>query len=160
MGQCRRHASGPKVLIDSLASTAAKKGCTRDRSDSEDTGCPFLQMVSLRTRSSGPLSSQFPRVFCHLCLWQDLGTASPRGRLINLSGEYNREKQDLINAWGGSVCRMNGFSRSAVLTGSTCIFLSLFPFSYEPLLKVSRNPLQKKVHKSCHMKMKKPRRVQ
>lgn len=23
-----------------------------------------------------------------------------RGRLINLSGEYNREKQDLINDWG------------------------------------------------------------
>lgn len=28
----------------------------------------------------------------------------------------------------------------------------------EPLMKVSRNPLEKKVDKSCRMKMKKPRR--
>lgn len=72
------------------------------------------------------------------------------------------KKQDLINTsgGGGSVCRRNGLSRSAVLTGSTCVFLLPFSVPSEPLLKVSRNPLQKKVHEPCHMTMTKPRRVQ
>lgn len=36
-------------------------------------------------------------------------------------------------------------------------FCIAVPFPCEPLLSVSRNPLQTKVHKSCHMKTKKPR---
>lgn len=37
-------------------------------------------------------------------------------------------------------------------------FLVSFPTPCEPLMNVSRNPFGKKVDKSCHMKMKKPRR--